>query len=90
VSGNETILVVEDDPLVRDFVVAQLQSLGYTAIAAGDGREALALVDRGVAFDLLFTDVIMPSGVNGRELSDHVAKRRPRTRVGSLHVRLHR
>jgi len=80
-NGNEIILVVEDDPLVREFVVAQLQSLGYKTIAAADGREALALVDRGVAFDLLFTDVIMPSGMNGRELSDQVARRRPGTRV---------
>jgi CheY-like chemotaxis protein len=81
ISGNETIFVVEDDPLVREFVVTQLQSLGYQTIAAADGREALALVDRGVAFDLLFTDVIMPSGMNGRELSDQVAKRRPGTKV---------
>jgi CheY-like chemotaxis protein len=66
---------------VREFVVTQLQSLGYTTIAAADGREALALVDRGVAFDLLFTDVIMPSGMNGRELSDHVTRRRPGTKV---------
>ena len=78
---NETILVVEDDPLVRNLVIAQLCSLGYTTIAAADGREALALVERGTAFDLLFTDVIMPGGMNGRELSDRVAKRRPGTRV---------
>jgi CheY-like chemotaxis protein len=81
VSGNETTLVVDDDPLVRDFVAVQLQSLGYTTIAAADGREALALVDRGMAFDLLFTDVIMPGGMNGCELSDHVARRRPGTMV---------
>jgi PAS domain S-box-containing protein len=80
-SGHETILLVEDDSLVREFVVAQLQSLGYKTIAAADGREALAVVDSGVAFDLLFTDVIMPSGMNGRELSDHVARRRPGTKV---------
>jgi CheY-like chemotaxis protein len=81
VSGNETTLVVDDDPLVRDFVAVQLQSLGYTTIAAADGRKALALVDRGMAFDLLFTDVIMPGGMNGCELSDHVARRRPGTMV---------
>ena len=79
-SGNETILVVEDDPLVRDFVVAQLRSLGYKTIAAADGLEALAHVERGLDFDLLFTDVIMPGGMNGRELSDEVAKRCPRTK----------
>jgi CheY-like chemotaxis protein len=80
-SGNETILVVEDDPLVRDLVVAQLRSLGYMTIAAADGREALALVERGAAFDLLFTDVIMPNGINGPELSDEVAKRCPGIKV---------
>jgi PAS domain S-box-containing protein len=80
-SGHETILVVEDDPLVREFVVAQLQSLGYKTIAAADGRDALALVERGVAFDLLFTDVIMPSGMNGRELSDQISKRLPGIKV---------
>ena len=80
-SGNETILVVEDDPLVRGLVVAQLRSLGYMTIAAADGREALALVERGATFDLLFTDVIMPNGINGLELSREVAKRRPGTRI---------
>jgi len=79
--GNETILVVEDDPLVRDLVVTQLHSLGYTTIAAAGGNEALALVERGAVFDLLFTDVIMPNGINGPELSKEVAKRRPGTRV---------
>jgi signal transduction histidine kinase/CheY-like chemotaxis protein len=81
VSGNETILVVEDDPLVRDFVVVQLRSLGYQTIAAADGLEALAHVKRGAAFDLLFTDVILPGGMNGRELSDEVMKWRPGTKL---------
>jgi PAS domain S-box-containing protein len=80
-SGHETILVVEDDAMVRDFVVAQLRSLGYTTIAATDGRQALAHVRNGAAFDLLFTDVIMPGGINGRELADEVARLRPGTRV---------
>jgi PAS domain S-box-containing protein len=80
-SGHETILVVEDDKLVRDFVVAQLKSLGYTTITAANGREALSHVEAGAAFDLLFTDVIMPSGINGRELADEVERLRPGTRV---------
>ena len=80
-SGTETILVVEDDPLVRGLVVTQLRSLGYLTIAAADGREALLLIERGAAFDLLFTDVIMPNGINGAELSDEIASRRPGTRV---------
>jgi PAS domain S-box-containing protein len=80
-SGSETILVVEDDALVRNFVTAQLHGLGYATIAAADGREALSQVQRGTAFDLLFTDVIMPGGINGRELADEVARRRPGTKV---------
>jgi PAS domain S-box-containing protein len=79
--GDETILVVEDDPLTRKFVVTQLESLGYNIVSAATGAEALALVDRGVTFDLLFTDVIMPGGVNGRELAEEMAKRRPLLRI---------
>jgi len=74
--GNETVLVVEDDALVRDYVVAQLKSLGYATLAAANAADALRQVEAGVAFDLLFTDVIMPGGMNGRELADRVMRRR--------------
>jgi CheY-like chemotaxis protein len=79
--GTETILVVEDDTLVRNFVVAQLVSLGYKTIAAADSPSALEHVAGGQPFDLLFTDVIMPGGMTGRELADAVAKLRPGTKV---------
>ena len=79
--GTETILVVEDDTTVRNFVIAQLNSLGYKTIAAADGREALAHVDGGRQFDLLFTDVIMPGGMTGRDLAQAVVKLRPGTKV---------
>ncbi|MCP3466277.1 MULTISPECIES: CHASE3 domain-containing protein [unclassified Bradyrhizobium] len=79
--GVETILVVEDDNLVRNFVTAQLQSLGYKTISAADSRTALALVDRGEPFDLLFTDVVIPGGMSGRALAQEVEKRRPGTKV---------
>jgi CheY-like chemotaxis protein len=79
--GTETILVVEDDALVREFLVTQLTSLGYQTVMAADGRAALAQVDAGAAFDLLFTDVIMPGGINGRQLADEVAKRRPSAKI---------
>ncbi|MCK1394554.1 ATP-binding protein [Bradyrhizobium sp. 1] len=81
VRGHETILVVEDDPLVQGYVVAQLGSLGYRTLVAGDGAAALALVDQGARFDLLFTDIIMPGGMNGRELAEAVRLRRPGVRV---------
>ncbi len=79
--GDETILVVEDDPAVRASVTARLQNLGYRTITAANAAEALAIVDRGSAFDLLFTDVVMPGGMNGRQLADAVAQRRPGTRT---------
>ncbi|WP_166294850.1 CHASE3 domain-containing protein [Bradyrhizobium sp. 2S1] len=79
--GSEVILVVEDDQLVRNYVVTQLGALGYKTIAVPDARAALALVDKGEKFDLLFTDVIMPGGMNGRQLADEVRKRRPGLKV---------
>ncbi|SCB38694.1 PAS domain S-box-containing protein [Bradyrhizobium shewense] len=79
--GHETILVVEDDPLVQGYVIARLGSLGYRTLVAGDGASALVLVDQGAKFDLLFTDIIMPGGMNGRELADAVRLRRPGARV---------
>jgi CheY-like chemotaxis protein len=79
--GEETILVVEDDPLVRAYVNTQLQSLGYATLSAANGAEALAIADRGARFDLLFTDVIMPGGLNGRQLAAEMMKRRPSLKV---------
>jgi PAS domain S-box-containing protein len=79
--GAETIFVVEDDSLVRNFVTAQLQSLGYRTVAAPDSRSALQLIEAGQKFDLLFTDVVIPGGMSGRELAEEVAKRRPGLKV---------
>ena len=79
--GHETILVVEDDPLVRAFVTTQLKSLGYTTLATSSGAEALRMIERGAAFDLLFTDVIMPGGMNGRQLAEEALLRRPSLKV---------
>jgi PAS domain S-box-containing protein len=79
--GRETILVVEDDALVQGYVIAQLGGLGYKTLVASDGAAALALVDQGIAFDLLFTDMIMPGGMNGWELAEAVLKRRAGVKV---------
>jgi len=78
--GHETILVVEDDKLVRDYVLTQLHSLGYVTLDAANATEALAIVRDGRAFDLLFTDVIMP-GLNGRQLAEEIQKVRPELKV---------
>jgi CheY-like chemotaxis protein len=66
--GDELILVVEDDLLVRKSVVAQIERLGYSALAAAGASEALDVIDRTANIDLLFTDTIMPGGMNGRQL----------------------
>jgi PAS domain S-box-containing protein len=79
--GSETILVVEDDPLVRAYVNTQLQSLGYKTLSAATGAEALAIADGGAAFDLLFTDVIMPGRLNGRQLAVEMMRRRSPLKV---------
>ena len=78
---HETILVVEDDALVRGYVIAQLGGLGYRTLVASDGAAALGVVDQGAEFDLLFTDVIMPGGMNGRQLAEAVVARRPGMKV---------
>ncbi|MBV9563721.1 MAG: response regulator, partial [Bradyrhizobium sp.] len=80
-SGEETILVVEDDALVRQYVIAQLESLGYAVLAAASAGEAIDMVASGRAFDLLFTDVILGSGVNGPALADEILRLRPGIKV---------
>jgi PAS domain S-box-containing protein len=79
--GHETILVVEDDKLVREYVLTQLRSLGYVTLDAANGAEALAIIAAGHQFDLLFTDVIMPGAMNGRQLATEVQKSRPGLKV---------
>jgi PleD family two-component response regulator len=64
--GDEAILVVEDDALVREYVVTQIQSLDYRTLAASNASEALTIIDQGEQIDLLFTDVVMPGSINGR------------------------
>ena len=78
--GHETILVVEDDKLVRDYVLTQLHSLGYVTLDAANATEALAIANAGHPFDLLFTDVIMP-GINGRQLANEILRIKPGLRV---------
>jgi PAS domain S-box-containing protein len=75
--GHEAVLVVEDDALVRKYVVTQIDSLGYTTLEACNAAEALRLIGGDAAIDLLFTDVIMPGSMNGRQLVDAALKQRP-------------
>lgn len=68
--GPERILVVEDDELVRGHVVGQLESLGYTVASAENGHRALEILEQDGDFDLLFTDVVMPGGMDGGDLAE--------------------
>ena len=79
--GNETVLVVEDDALVRRYVMTQIESLGYATLEAANASDALRFIDEVRAIDLLFTDVIMPGTMNGRQLVDEALKRRPGLKI---------
>lgn len=79
--GDEAILIVEDDVLVRKYVVGQIQSLGYRTLAAGNASEALAIIDENGKIDLLLTDVMMPGSINGRQLAVEALLRRPSLKV---------
>ena len=79
--GTEKVLLVEDEPAVRNVTRAQLESLGYRVIACANAAEALQVVEAlSEPVDLLLTDVVMP-GMNGRELAARIAERQPGLRV---------
>jgi PAS domain S-box-containing protein len=75
--GHEVVLVVEDDALVRRYVITQIESLGYATLEVGNAAEALDVIGNAATIDLLFTDMIMPGAMNGRQLVDEALKRRP-------------
>ncbi|WP_244543980.1 PAS domain-containing protein [Bosea lupini] len=77
VAGGETVLVVDDEPLVRLLCVEQLEELGYAVIEAGDGPSALKILETKQPIDLLVTDVGLPRGMNGRQLADAARVHRP-------------
>jgi len=79
--GDESILIVEDDALVREYVVTQIGSFGYHTLAASNAAEALAIINGSERVDLMFTDVIIPGGMNGRQLALEAVKLRPELRI---------
>jgi CheY-like chemotaxis protein len=81
VGGTETILVVEDDEDVRNTVVEMLSDFGYHVLKAKDAQSALAIVESGVPFDLLFTDVVMPGPLRSPELARKAQERLPQVAV---------
>jgi PAS domain S-box-containing protein len=80
--GNERILVVEDEPQVRDNVVRQLRGLGYVVFEASDGAAGVAAFEAALLpYDLLLSDVVMPGPISGKLLAAEVARRWPRTKI---------
>jgi CheY-like chemotaxis protein len=80
-SGYSTILVVEDHDAVRIYSTEILTELGYRVVNAANAQEALAALDREPVVDLLFTDIVLPGGMNGRQLADEIKRRRPDIKI---------
>ena len=78
---GETVLVVDDEPVVRMLVTDILDDLGYTAIEAGDSAAGLKVLQSDVRIDLLVTDVGLPGGMNGRQMADAGRSVRPDLKV---------
>jgi len=79
--GTETVLVVEDDVQVNKLAVEALEERGYRVLSAADGPAALRMLDDAAKIDLLLTDVVLPRGMNGRDLSEAVLRRRPAVKI---------
>jgi signal transduction histidine kinase len=79
--GTECILVVEDDQALRAYTVEILSELGYHVFEAQHGLDALPMLEAHPPVDLLFTDIVMPGGMNGRQLADEALLRRPGLKV---------
>ncbi len=80
--GSASVLVVEDEPAVREIACAILGDLGYRVLEAADGEEALRVFGaHAAAVDLLLTDVVLPGPLRGRELAERLAAVRPEIRV---------
>jgi PAS domain S-box-containing protein len=80
-AASASILLVEDDPRVRKAARLMLVQEGYTVVEAADAHSALALLEKTPRIDLLFTDVVLPNGLNGMQLAEQVVRRQPETKV---------
>jgi PAS domain S-box-containing protein len=79
--ARETILVVEDDERVRQLTITRLKLIGYQVLAASDGPKALDILRRSDSVDLVFTDLIMPGGLSGREVATRARELKPGIKV---------
>jgi CheY-like chemotaxis protein len=76
-----SVLVVEDDPDVRDLAVEILEMNGYAVRSAGNGAEALSILRRERDIVLIFTDIVMPGGMNGSQLAEAALRIQPDLRI---------
>jgi CheY-like chemotaxis protein len=79
--GAETILIVDDDELVRLTAATLISSLGYRVLSAGSGPEALEILRQDATIDLLFTDVFMPGGLHGPQVVGAARRLRPELKI---------
>lgn len=79
--GSETILIVDDREDVAELARTILRDFGYTTLVASNAREALEILDSSERIDLLFTDLIMPGGMNGVLLAREARRRQPKLKV---------
>jgi CheY-like chemotaxis protein len=79
--ARETILVVEDDARVRQLTITRLKMIGYQVMEASDGTKALDILVGGDTIDLVFTDLVMPGGISGREVAARARELRPGIKV---------
>ena len=79
--GDETILAVDDEAMLLEVTRESLEALGYRVLTASDGLQALKRLDEEPNIDLLFSDVVMPGGINGYELAEQTTTRRPEIKV---------
>ena len=80
-AGTETVLLVDDDEIVRATVASMLESLGYEVLTASSGVEALSILENGTAIALLFTDVVMPGPISGRKLAERAVEINPAIKI---------
>ena len=80
-SSGETVVVVDDEPILRAIVTDVLADLGYQTVEASDGAQGLAILESDATVDLLITDVGLPKGMNGRQLADAARVKRPDLKV---------
>ena len=80
-AGDEVVLVVEDEDALREMAADSLQTLGYRVLTAGDARAALEILRGDGRIDILFSDVVMPGGMNGAQLAGEASAIRPGLKV---------